>query len=44
MLRDMRVSRLSLDARDWVYLLSILIPLIVYDLILKALDVAALPG
>src|SRR5918998_1709559 len=33
-----------LDRRDWVYLLSILVPLFVYNLALKASSVASIPG
>jgi lipoteichoic acid synthase len=33
-----------LSRRDWVYLLSLLIPLTVYNLALKAYSVASLPG
>jgi lipoteichoic acid synthase len=33
-----------LTRRDWVYLLSLLVPLIVYDLTLKAASVASVPG
>ena len=33
-----------LDRRDWVYLLSLLIPLFVYNLALKASSVASVPG
>jgi phosphoglycerol transferase MdoB-like AlkP superfamily enzyme len=33
-----------LSRRDWVYLLSLLVPLIVYDLVLKAAIVASVPG
>ena len=33
-----------LDRRDWVYLLSILVPLFVYNLALKASSVASVPG
>src|SRR5918998_2020241 len=33
-----------LDRRDWVYLLSILVPLFVYILALKASSVASIPG
>src|SRR5918993_5021531 len=40
------LSRLEvlLDRRDWVYLLSLLIPLFVYNLALKASSVASVPG
>src|SRR3712207_3522373 len=33
-----------LDRRDWVYLLSLLIPLFVYKLALKAYSIASIPG
>jgi lipoteichoic acid synthase len=33
-----------LDRRDWVYLLSLLVPLVAYDLALKAYAVSSLPG
>jgi phosphoglycerol transferase MdoB-like AlkP superfamily enzyme len=33
-----------LSRRDWIYLLSLLVPLVVYDLALKAYDVASQPG
>src|ERR671917_2203009 len=33
-----------LSRRDWVYLLSLLIPLVVYNLTLKAYDIASRPG
>jgi lipoteichoic acid synthase len=33
-----------LSRKDWVYLLSLLIPFVVYDLALKASDIASLPG
>jgi len=33
-----------LDRRDWVYLLSLLVPLVAYDLTLKAYAVSSLPG
>ena len=36
--------RTLLSRRQWVYLLSLLIPLIIYNLALKAYSVAALPG
>jgi lipoteichoic acid synthase len=35
--------RTLLSRRDWVYLLSLLIPFVVYNLTLKALDIASLP-
>ena len=40
------LSRLEvlLDRRDWVYLLSLLVPLFVYNLALKASSVASVPG
>ncbi|MCA1731594.1 MAG: sulfatase-like hydrolase/transferase, partial [Actinobacteria bacterium] len=37
-------SRGLLNRRDWVYLLSLLVPFVVYSLTLKALDIASLPG
>lgn len=37
-------SRSLLSGRDWVYLLSLLVPFIVYNLALKAADVASLIG
>ena len=33
-----------MDRRDWVYLLSLLVPLFVYNLALKASSVASVPG
>src|SRR5215217_1456890 len=36
--------RLLLSRQDWVYLLSLLIPLFVYTLALKAYDIASQPG
>ena len=33
-----------LDRRDWVYLLSLLIPLFVYNLILKVYSIDSVPG
>src|SRR5215210_6944277 len=33
-----------LGRRDWVYLLSLLVPLFVYNLVLKASSVASIPG
>jgi len=33
-----------LNRRDWVYLLSLLVPLVAYDLALKAYAVSSLPG
>ncbi|MDQ3911313.1 MAG: sulfatase-like hydrolase/transferase [Actinomycetota bacterium] len=43
--RDLLLSplRTLLDRRDWVYLLSLLIPFIVYNCVLKALEIASLP-
>ena len=40
------LSRLDvlLDRRDWVYLLSLLVPLFVYNLALKASSMASVPG
>ena len=40
----MRFLSILLDRRDWVYLLSLLFPLIVYNLILKAASVLSQPG
>jgi lipoteichoic acid synthase len=37
-------SKTLLSRRDWVYLLSLLIPLTVYNLALKAYSIASLPG
>ena len=37
-------SRTLLSRREWVYLLSLLIPLTVYNLALKAYSIASLPG
>jgi hypothetical protein len=36
--------RALLNRRDWVYTLSLLVPFVVYSLVLKAIDVASLPG
>ncbi len=36
--------RALLSRRDWVYSLSLLIPFVVYNLALKALEIASLPG
>src|SRR5215207_1550303 len=36
--------RALLSRRDWVYLLSLLVPLVVYNLALKAYDIASQPG
>jgi phosphoglycerol transferase MdoB-like AlkP superfamily enzyme len=36
--------RALLTREDWIYLLSLLVPLVVYDLILKVVRVIALPG
>ena len=33
-----------LDRREWVYLLSLLVPLVIYNLSLKALSVSSVPG
>jgi len=33
-----------LNRREWVYLLSLLVPLVAYDLALKAYAVSSLPG
>jgi phosphoglycerol transferase MdoB-like AlkP superfamily enzyme len=33
-----------LTREDWIYLLSLLVPLVLYDLVLKAVRVIALPG
>ena len=35
--------RALLSRREWVYLLSLLVPLVIYNLTLKALDIASLP-
>ena len=40
----MGLLRVRLSPREWVYLLSLLIPFVVYNLVLKALDIASLPG
>jgi hypothetical protein len=37
-------SRTLLSRREWVYLLSLLIPLTIYNLALKAYSVTSLPG
>ena len=44
--RSTILSRLDvlLDRRDWVYLLSLLVPLFVYNLALKASSMASVPG
>ncbi len=42
--RERLGSRLPLSRRDWVYLLSLLIPLVVYDLVLKGLLVFSGPA
>jgi phosphoglycerol transferase MdoB-like AlkP superfamily enzyme len=36
--------RALLSDRDWVYLLGLLLPFVVYDLALKASDITSLPG
>src|SRR5919202_4886872 len=43
--RDLLLSSLRalLDRRDWVYLLSLLIPFVAYNCALKALEIALLP-
>src|SRR5215213_3279095 len=41
---DVGLLRVRLSPREWVYLLSLLIPFVVYNLVLKALDIASLPG
>src|SRR5919202_2447200 len=43
--RDLLLSSLRalLDRRDWVYLLSLLIPFVVYNCTLKALEISLLP-
>jgi lipoteichoic acid synthase len=38
------IQRPLLGARDWVYLLSLLVPLVVYNLVLKGVRVASWPG
>src|SRR5215218_3841801 len=40
----LRFLGVLLDRRDWVYLLSLLVPLFVYNLVLKASSVASIPG
>jgi lipoteichoic acid synthase len=40
----LRRLEVLLDRRDWVYLLSLLVPLFVYNLALKASSVASVPG
>ncbi|MCA1728681.1 MAG: sulfatase-like hydrolase/transferase [Actinobacteria bacterium] len=40
----MRGLRALLSRRDWVYLLSLLVPLVVYNLALKASSVSSIPG
>src|SRR5215210_2383014 len=40
----LRFSGVLLSLRDWVYLLVLLIPLVVYNLSLKAASVASIPG
>ncbi|MEJ7871347.1 MAG: hypothetical protein WKF67_03740, partial [Rubrobacteraceae bacterium] len=48
--RDRRTTRSSflgaplLSRRDWTYLLSLIVPFVAYNLILKFLDVASQPG
>src|SRR5829696_9786416 len=41
---DLGIPGVFLNRRDWVYLLSLLIPLVVYNLALKASSVASVPG
>ena len=41
---DLGIPGVFLSRRDWVYLLSLLIPLVVYNLALKASSVASVPG
>jgi len=44
---ESKISGLSgapLSRRDWVYLLSLFVPLFVYNLVLKASSVASIPG
>ena len=36
--------RALLTREDWVYLLSLLVPLVAYNLVLKTVRIAALPG
>jgi lipoteichoic acid synthase len=43
-LNVLRFLRTLLSRRDWVYLLSLLVPLVVYNLALKASDIASRPG
>ena len=43
-LRASRSLRALLTREDWIYLLSLLVPLVLYDLVLKAVRVIALPG
>ena len=33
-----------MSLRDWVYLLSLLVPFVVYDLALKACEISSQPG
>ena len=40
----MRFFGVLLGRRDWVYLLSLLVPLFLYNLALKASSVASIPG
>src|SRR3712207_9278195 len=43
-LRASRCLRALLTREDWIYLLSLLVPLVLYDLVLKAVRIFALPG
>jgi lipoteichoic acid synthase len=43
-LNDLSFFGALLNRRDWVYLLSLLVPLVAYDLALKAYAVSSLPG
>ena len=38
----MGLFRTPLSSREWIYLLSLLIPFVIYNLVLKALDIASL--
>jgi lipoteichoic acid synthase len=42
--RLLNLLGMLLSRRDWVYLLSLLVPLVVYNLALKASSVASVPG
>ncbi len=43
-MRASRSLRALLTREDWIYLFSLLVPLVLYDLVLKAVRVIALPG